>query len=66
MRQFVWFSPELKTIVLQTIVDSPDVKGWFYPVCFEWDGADLARMLTLYGKDFNPMDEHLWMPLGEL
>lgn len=57
MRKYVWYSPELDEIVIQIVSDD-------CVICFEWSHLALCH-LGLIGVR-SPMQEYLWMPLGEL
>ena len=59
MRLYAWYSPELDVIVLQTIMQDCHI-------CFEWSYNDLSELCEFYDKDEDPIQAHLWMPLGEI
>ncbi len=64
MRQYAWYSPEIDTIILQTIVDD-------CYIAFEWDWTDMIDATEYaelnYATLRNDLTEYfLWFPIGEI
>jgi hypothetical protein len=59
VRQYAWYSPELNVIALQSIMEDCHIM-------FEWDSGDMYYAQLALGIGSDPMDEVLWIALGEL
>lgn len=66
MRQYAWYSPEIDTIVLQTIMEG-------CTIAFEWSFYNMSeeifnRLTSAIEEDskLDPLQIYLWFPLGEL
>lgn len=56
-RVCAWYSPELDAIVFQQIIDECEI-------CFEWSWKDCFELNINW--DCDPMQEYVWIYLGEV
>lgn len=62
IREYIWYSPELDSHVIQTIIDGCIIS-------FEWHPDDLFKAM-FYKEDlkdkYTSVDDFLWIPIGEI
>jgi hypothetical protein len=59
MREYAWYSPELDIITFQSIMES-------CTIVFEFNFNDLVEIHNILENAEDPIQQTMWIPLGEL